>query len=453
MRYLAPTGMLGGGFNAEYFAEALASGLDFIACDSGSIDGGPANLGGNIPFFSRDGVKRDLRLLLIGARSLDIPLLIGSCGGSGGRWNLNWVREIVEEIAGEEGLHFTLATIDAEPDRAVLLERFGSGRVHPLTNAPAIDKSTFTDAAHIVAMMGTEPYVEALAAGADVVLAGRSSDAALFAAIPVSRGLPPGLAWHAAKIMECGGSAVVQMDNVDGMICTITDEYFDLEPTHPEHRCSEVSIASHSLYETSNPFEMYEPGGVMRLQNVEFEQLTDRVVRVRGSEYTPAETYTVKLEGATLIGYRAMVLGGITDPAILDRFDEWLESGKRAVIEAADRTIGHLDPAPYSIVYRVYGRDAVIPRAGSRLPSDASEVGLLVTVTADSQKIASTVASQAAFTLLHLRVPEWHGLVSNLAYAFAPHVTDLGPGYSFVFNHVVELDSPTELFPVTLREV
>jgi len=40
-------------------------------------------------------------------------------------------------------------------------------------------------------MMGVEPLQTALDAGADFVLAGRCSDPALFAALPILRGFPP----------------------------------------------------------------------------------------------------------------------------------------------------------------------------------------------------------------------------------------------------------------------
>src|SRR5690606_27506013 len=116
--------VLGVGFTEEYFRHALKEDIAFIGCDAGSTDGGPANLGGNKPFFSRNAVKRDLRIMLTGARSIDVPLLIGSCGGSGGNWNLNWVWEIVQEIALEEDLHFKTAIIQSEPDRELLVRKY-----------------------------------------------------------------------------------------------------------------------------------------------------------------------------------------------------------------------------------------------------------------------------------------------------------------------------------------
>ncbi|HRE29438.1 MAG TPA: FtsW/RodA/SpoVE family cell cycle protein, partial [Anaerolineales bacterium] len=70
------TGVLGVGFSENHFRAALSRDLAFIGCDAGSTDGGPANLGGNKPFFSRAAVKRDLRILVTGARSIGVPLLI-----------------------------------------------------------------------------------------------------------------------------------------------------------------------------------------------------------------------------------------------------------------------------------------------------------------------------------------------------------------------------------------
>ena len=248
IRYISPTGILGVGFSEQHFRAALQPDIAFIGCDAGSTDGGPANLGGNKPFFSRAAVKRDLRILVTGARSIGVPLLIGSCGGSGGNWNLNWVREIVAEIAREEDLHFRVAIIESEPPRETLVRKYHEGRIKALDPAPQIDVSVFETADHIVAMMGAEAYVAALQGGADVVLAGRSTDAAIFAAIPVARGFPKGLCWHAAKIMECGGAAVVTMEKPEGMICTIGHDSFTLEPVSPAQQCSPLSVAAHALY-------------------------------------------------------------------------------------------------------------------------------------------------------------------------------------------------------------
>lgn len=450
--YLAPTGMLGGGFSEEYFRAAVDSHqLAFVACDSGSTDGGPAYLGAGKFFQSRRSVKRDLRLLVQATRAKNIPLLIGSCGGAGADWNLNWMADILREIAKEDDLHFTAALISAEPDRAVLLEKYRAGKIHALANAPKLDAQILADSDHVVAMMGTQPILTALAAGADVVLAGRASDAALFAAIPEHAGFPPGLCWHAAKIMECGGAAVAQMTKPEGMICTISHGDFVLEPVSPEQACTPTSVASHALYETANPFRMTEPGGIIDLSEARYEAVSDRAVRVIGSAYDP-KPYTVKLEGARLAGYQSMVLGGISDPVILDRFDDWLDDVKHHIAEAVDRVFERSMSGEYQVLFHVYGRDAVM---GERQANRAigHEVGLLIVVVAETQETAAGIAATAGHAALHMAVPEWQGLVSNLAFPFSPHVVDLGPVYGFTLNHAVELDDPLELFPTTIEEL
>ena len=450
--YLSPTGVLGVGFSENHFRAALSRDLAFIGCDAGSTDGGPANLGGNKPFFSKAAIKRDLRILLTGARSIKVPLLIGSCGGSGGNWNLNWVWEIVQEIAREENLHFRTAIIESEPPREKLLAKYREGRIRALDPAPEITEDTLRDADHIVAMMGAEAYVAALEGGADVVLAGRSTDAAIFAAIPVSQGFPAGLCWHAAKIMECGGAAVVTMEKPEGMICTITDESFTLEPVSPAQRCSTLSVAAHALYETADPYRMLEPGGEMDLTEARYEQADERSVRVTGSKFNPMP-YTVKLEGATKIGYRAMVLGGVRDPVILEQFDSWFDGLKDHIAENIEGVYGESIRGQYRIDYKLYGKSGVL---GAREPHPeriGNDIGLLMVTMAQTQEVAYAIAGQAAHMVLHHSVPQWQGLLSNLAFPIAPHFWPLGEAYQFVLNHVVELDHPLELHPIRYEEI
>lgn len=452
--YLSPVGMLGGGFTQEYFETAIRERpLDFVAVDSGSTDGGANNLGEDKFFFSRDAVKRDMRLLLIETRRKDIPLLVGSCGGSGGNWNLNWMWEIVQEIAGEEGLTFTTALIPAEPDREVLVRKYREGRIKPLDPAPQITEDSLRDTHRIVAMMGAEPFQRAVEGGADVVLAGRASDAALMAAVPLMKGVDAGLAWHAAKIAECGGAAVTQMTKPEGMICTFDDDYFILEPVSPEQQCTPMSIASHALYETSNPLAMPEPGGTMLLDGVKYEALSERTVKVSGSRFEKADVYTVKLEGAGLQGYRCAVLGGVTDPVILRNFDEWFENAKAGAEYTMRRALGDEKADQCTTTFRIYGRNAVLGERETRKFDNDHEIGIFMVTVAPTQELANSVMATISHTILHYPVPQWHGLVSNLAFPEAPHEIELGPAYSFVLNHVAELDDPMEFYTIEYKEI
>jgi hypothetical protein len=71
-------------------------------------------------------------------------------------------------------------------------------------------------------------------------------------------------------------------------------DHFDVEPLDSALRCTPQSIASHSLYENADPYRHVESNGTIDLSQAQYAALDDRRVRVRGSQFIPAETYTVK---------------------------------------------------------------------------------------------------------------------------------------------------------------
>jgi hypothetical protein len=162
MRILSPTGVCGSGFLEESFEKALAKKPHFIGCDGGSTDPGPSHLGSGQPAFPREATKRDLRIMLLGARRIDVPLLVGSAGTAGGDVHLDWFCDIVHEIAAEEGLSFKLAKIHAEQKQDYLKKRLREGRIKALQPAPEFNAGVIDRASCIVGMMGAEPYMRAI---------------------------------------------------------------------------------------------------------------------------------------------------------------------------------------------------------------------------------------------------------------------------------------------------
>ena len=55
------------------------------------------------------------------------------------------------------------------------------------------------------------------------------------------------------------------------------------------------------------------------------EQLTDRRVAVRNSIFRPEDSYTLKVEGAKMTGYRVITIAGARDPRFIERLDEIIE--------------------------------------------------------------------------------------------------------------------------------
>jgi hypothetical protein len=453
LRGFAPTGMLGSGYPEASLAKAMERRPHFIGCDAGSTDGGPYFLGAGMSMFSRQAVKRDLQLMLLAARQSDIPLVIGSAGMGGGEPNLRWALDILTEIAREEDLHFPLAVIHAEQDKGYLKTKLREGRTRPLWPGRPLTEDVIDRATRVVGMMGHEPYVRALEDGARVVLAGRSSDTSVFAAVPLMMGYPAAVVWHAAKILECGAASVALRRSPDGMFAWIRPDHFVVEPSNDELWCTPQSVASHTLYENADPFVLREPCGTLDTQAAVYEAVSPRAVRVLGSRFTRAETYTVKLEGVEAAGFQSIFVGAVRDTIIIRQLDSWLELVRRNAGERIEAAFGGLRMnRDYTLSTRVYGLNGVM---GPLEPVTAPghEVCLFFEVTAGSQELATALAESVSHIALHAPVPEWHGLITGLALPWSPPVLQRGLVYRFSLNHVVEPADPYEMFPIEMLKV
>ena len=452
VRILSATGMLGSGFREETLKRGMAWKPDFIGADSGSTDAGPHYLGTGETQFSDSAYKRDLRLILLAARAAKVPAIVGSACTAGTDAQLERLAGIARDIAREEKLSFRLATIHSEQKRDYLKKKLREGRIKPLANAPEISEQVIERSAHIVGMCGIEPYVEALQHGAEVIIAGRSSDTSIFSALPVMRGVNPAAVWHAAKILECGAACVVLRKYPDCMFAAVDDAGFTVEPPNPDYRCDPASVASHNLYENSTPYELVEPSGVLDTFAAKYEALSDRAVRVSGSTFKPAERYTIKLEGAELAGYQSLIVGSVRDPIILRQFDSWLEGLVKAAKDRIDAVFGAGIGAKYRLDVRVFGKNATMGPLESAT-AIGHEVGLLFQVTAESAELATALAKSVGHIAVHYPVPEWTGLITSIAFPYSPAEISRGACYRFNMNHVVEPASPLEMFAIDYQDV
>ena len=445
---LVPSGMLGAGFDPATVTRGLALGADVIAVDGGSTDSGPYYLGTGEAKTADGAVRRDLRILLSAASDAGIPLIVGSCGTGGSDMGVRWVAGIVHEICAEEGLDLKVAKIYSEQRPPDLLSRLRDGRIHPLAPSGPLEAATLERCTHIVAMMGHEPIERALNAGADVVLAGRATDTALSAVVPLMRGMPAGPAWHAAKIVECGGQCTTD-PRTGGVFARIDRTGFTIEPLDPGTACTPTSVAAHMLYETVNPFRMREPGGTIEVSQARYTAVDDRIVRVEGSRFEPAATYTVKLEGAAVTGYETVSFTGIRDPRILRSLDEWAQFLTKTLTERVEHVLG-LAAGTWDADLRLYGYNAILGDLETA-PSVPREAGVMLVVSAPDRDTSTAISKIANPLLLHLPLPGMTYLPS-FAFATSPAHMDRGAAYQFVLNHVVDVDTPIDLFRLELPE-
>ena len=440
-RVLVPAGALGSGVRADEVEAGMALRPHAIALDAGSTDSGPAYLATGKSKYSRQAVKRDLSILMAARDQAGIPLLIGSCGTSGCDEALDWTLDTVLEVAREQGSAPRIAVLYSEQDKAVLKAKALSGAVRPLAPARALDAATIDACAHIVALLGPEPYIAALDEGADIILGGRTTDTAILAAVPLRRGGDAGAAWHAAKIAECGGQCTLNPTN-PGVMMSVDRQGFSISPLAAANRCTPETVSAHMLYENSDPFRLVEPGGVLDVSDARYIQLDERTVRVTGSRFEPA-AYTMKLEGASAGAFQTIMLVGIEDPAVLADVDGFLARMAHALNQRVRRTLG-AGAEGIDISLRPYGWNAVSGRTPAIGAGAPREIGLLFVATAPTQAMATETAKICNPYFFHFPAGEGRELPSY-AFPFSPAEIERGQVFEFHLNHVVETKTPFEL--------
>ena len=444
-RILSTTAILGYGFPLESFEEGMKRKPDLIAVDAGSTDPGPFYLGEGVSFTDRGAVKRDLEIMICAGIKENIPVVIGTAGGSGAKPHLEWCAEIIREIAKEHDLHFKMAMIHADMDKEEMKKALADGKITPLDPAPQLTAEDIDATTHIVGQMGIEPIMKALDSGVQVVLAGRAYDPTVFAAPAIRKGYDKGLAIHLGKILECASICATPGSGSDCMFGYLGEDYFRVEPLSSVRKCTTLSVAAHTLYEKTNPYILPGPGGHLDLTNTTFEQDSENTVKVKGSRYVTAPKYTIKLEGAKCIGYRTVSVAGTRDPIMISKIDDIVE-GVRARVADNYRDKGY----KYNLNFTIYGKNGVMGNLEPVKNAHPHELGIVIEVGADTQEQADTICASARSTMLHYGYEGRRATAGNLAFPFSPSDFHAGRVYVFSIYHIIEVEDPTKLFPIDI---
>jgi hypothetical protein len=432
----------------SYWA-AVADRPHAIVADGGSGDIGANYLGSDAEYNPREWEKHDLRLMLKAARQLDVPMIVGSAGGAGTNAGVDRYMEMVREIADEESLAgFTAARIYAEVEPEELARRAETQEIPPLGAAGPLSPQDARRCARVVAMMGVEPILRALDEGADVIVAGRSCDDAIFAAVPIHRGHDRALSLHMGKTIECGPLVATPIVMREAIVGTVRDDDFLVVPYHPNQRCTPMSVAGHTLYERLNPYRLPAPGGVVDLHDVTFTAYSERICQVAGARWEPADNYAVKLEGSAFVGHRGIFVFGLRDPLSIANIDR-MTAGISTEVERIYGPNGER----YHLNFHVYGRDAVL---GAREPQPtitSHEICVVIDVVAPDRTDAKNVAKMAKYCSLRVHYPGKLGTAGGCAMLADEVMMSSIPGHEWVLDHVLPIDDPCELFPMEMEAI
>ena len=435
MKIVSLCGLLGYGYSEEALNIAFSEKVDYLGVDAGSTDPGPYYLGSGKSFTDRGAVKRDLALAMPKALEQKAPFIIGTAGGAGSRRHVEWLLEIIREIAAEQGLSFTMGVIYSDVTREYVLEKMQSGKILPMSETFPLEESAVRESEAIVSQIGIAPILQLLEQKVDIIVAGRACDTAIYAAPCIYEGYDPGLAFHMAKIMECGAMCSEPVAAADVMQGYMYKDYFELRPANPIRRCRAERAAAHTMYEQTNPYMIYEPDGAVDLRASRYEQIDDRTVRISGSVFSEASEKTLKLEGVKRVGYRTVCIGGIYDPMTIRRMEDIQRTVTDFIAENAA-----ISPKFYELQFRTYG--------GSE-----SNLGLVIDAVGQTQEIADTICALARSRILHCDYEGRKSSAGNVAFPFSPSDIHVGEVFEFSIFHLAKVDSLDETVEIKIEEV
>jgi len=448
LKIICPNGHLGfAPLRPESFRLGVEAGPDYIAADSGSDDVGPVPLGSDTSTSPQSWQRQDLEHMLLASRRLGVPMIIGSAGDTGANSRVDLYVRIITELAKVHGLgKFRLGYFYSEVDKEYLRRKMrGGDPILGLEGYADLTEPELDATDRIVAMAGVHPFIELLRRGADVIIGGRSSDAAIFAAAAVHHGFPDDYAYYLGKVLECASFCAEPYGGKETVLGEISHHDVKVTAMHPPQRCTVASVAGHAMYERSNPYEEFFAGGKLDMTNCVYEQFSERTTRVTGSRFVPAERMRVKLEGSGKVGERYVGVCGIRDPytiANVDRVIEWARA------QARER----FGSSGYELHYNVYGRDGVMGDLEPLRDKPGHELCILVQGVAPTREMAEELTMIGLRQMFYARLPDVKGTAGSVAFPL-DEVLHASPAYRWTLNHTVAVEDGLELFPLHMIDV
>ncbi|MBP0627795.1 MULTISPECIES: acyclic terpene utilization AtuA family protein [unclassified Cupriavidus] len=447
LKIICPNGHLGfAPLRTGSFELGVAARPDYIAADSGSDDVGPVPLGSDTSTSPEAWQRHDLEHMLLASRRLGVPMIIGSAGDTGTNSRVDLYVSIIRELAQRHGLRrFRIGYFYSEVPTSLVREKLGAGEtIRGLDGFADLTLSELDSTERIVAMAGVHPYLELLRQGADVIIGGRSSDAAVFAAPALHHGFAADHAYYLGKVLECASFCAEPYGGKETVLGEITRDDVRVTAMHPDQRCTVASVAGHAMYERSNPFEEFVAGGRLDMRHCRYEQLDPRTTRITGSRFEPDQLVRVKLEGAGKVGERYVGLCGIRDPYTIANVD-------RVIAWARDQVRARFGDNGYELHYNVYGRDGVMGELEPLRDRPGHELCVMVQGVAPTREMAEEVAMIGLRQMFYARLPDVKGTAGSVSFPL-DEVLRASPAYRWTLNHTMAVHDPLALFPTHVVE-
>jgi len=433
---------------APMIEQALEWGVDYVVAQGTGKDWGPHWLGSGRQFPVQNFVE-NVRPYMKACHEHGLRFVL-SVGIAGARPQLRECVDGFNRMCAEEDLSFDVGIVSGDVEKAFLLKQLADGTEIPRLDGhpvlPAFLRAEDIGASsYIVAQMGPEPIMAALEEGVDGVITGRALDVGLFMAPALLAGASKATAAMFGKLLECAGVALDPGDPAVAIYGEIRDDDSIVVRSPSTHAaCRAQTLAAHSFYERINPTREENPGGYLDVSDVTYEQLDANSVHVRGYRWVDTP-YTVKLEGAAPLGYRAINVTGVREPRYLAQLD-WAVDRIKEEVRTAPRFAHLREGVDYYLNFTVYGRDAVLGAADPLRGNEEHEVGILIDVVAPTEDFARDICYFAAISHNIGPYPGRKTTASNVAHRFTEFVNSLGQIYRWSIWHLLPLEDPLEPF-------
>lgn len=446
IKIVTPVGMMGYGYETAKLYKGLKMGASAIILDAGSTDSGPQKLALGEGTCPHEAHVRDFGPILDACFHHKVKVIISSAGGDGSNGHVDEFVGIIDDYCNKMGYSLKLAKIYASIDKAVVHKALKEGKISPCGAVPELVAEEVDAAVGIVAQMGIEPFLKVFKEipDYDILIAGRTYDPAPYAAYSIANGVEDlGVAFHMGKVMECG--AQCGWPKSKEALATITKDHFEVLPLQTTSTCSVQSLAAHSLYENPRTDLHPGPGGLLDLTTATYFQTGKRSAGASGATFHPSNPYTVKLEGAKILGYRSIWLGSFRDPILISQIEDFLK-------KCEDFLANKFKGVKYEFTYKMYGKNGTM----GPLEPDTSvgkEIFLLGEIQADNQILATQIANSGRVFCVHAPFNGQKSTTGNFAMPVTPLEIPLGPVTAFNVYHLMPVDDPTSLFPISALQV
>ena len=442
VKILCPSGHLSfTPFEQESFNKGCEMKPDFIISDAGSSDMGPRPLGADLHVSLANWQYQDLEAMLLASRRLNIPMIVGSASDTGTNRGVKQFVDIILDIAKKKDLSsFKLAAIYSEVPIEILKSMILDGaQIEGLNGRPNADLEIMERTDRVVAVMNAEPFRQALRNGADVIIAGRSSDCALFAAPLLEKGHSKAISYFTGKLMECASFCATPYMAKESIMGRIEKESVYITALHEDQRCTPSSVAGHAMYERINPYHEHVAGGYVDMSECSYEQWNENTTCASGAKFVESSKIKIKLEGSGKIGERRIALIGVRDPETTVRIEQAIEWSRSKLMER----FGPSGEA-YEVFFHKYGKNGVMQNMELASPSTPHEIGIVVEVVAPTGEFATEVCAMASRNIFYARLPDVKG-TAGAAALLSDEILIGEPGYEWTLNHVIEITNSMDL--------